>query len=149
MKMNEFTIRSANADDIAEIAKLESLCFSDPWEPVYFENLLRNPSLKIFVACSGETPVGYGIIAIIVDEGEILNVAVSPEYRGLGLGRMLMNEMIGICKTSLVSSLFLEHRESNTPAAKLYESLGFIEFGRRRRYYKNPVEDAILRRLTL
>ncbi len=139
----------ANDTDAASIAEMEARCFSDPWSLDYLENLLRNPAVHFVVAESDGVPAGYFGITVIVDECEVLNVAVLPEYRRKGIGRTLMEEIICICRRSSVTSLFLEHRESNTAAAALYESLGFAEYGRRKNYYDSPTEDAILRKLTL
>ena len=78
------------------------------------------------------------------DEAEILNLGVSPTWRRSGIGRALINEMITRLRERGISSVFLEVRESNEGAQRLYQSLGFKEVGRRRRYYRRPTEDAVI-----
>lgn len=149
LQMNDPVIRDAVIDDAGILHNMENFCFSDPWSLDYVEKLIKNPSVRFLIAEENDVPVGYAGIIIICDECEILNVAVMPEHRRSGVARRLMEHIIGICRTSGVSSLFLEHRKSNTAAAALYESLGFTEYAVRRRYYTSPTEDAILRKLTL
>lgn len=147
--MSELVIRDAVADDALILHKMETDCFSDPWSLGQFDSFLKNPSIRILIAEEDGFAVGFAALAVIVDECEILNIAVMPDHRGCGIGRMLMKRIIDICQSSGVSSLFLEHRKSNTVAASLYNSFGFTEYAVRRRYYSSPTEDAILKKLTL
>jgi len=88
--------------------------------------------------------VGYVIAHHAVDEAEILNLGVSPGWRRVGIGRALINEVIALLRERGISSVFLEVRESNDAAQRLYESLGFTRVGRRRHYYRRPPEDAVV-----
>ena len=92
---------------------------------------------------------GGGIVGFLVarraaDEIEILNLAVAPEARRKGVARRLVGEALVWGKSSGARRAFLEVRESNRAAIRLYESLGFVGAGRRARYYANPVEDGLL-----
>lgn len=149
IQMSDIIIRNAVADDVVALAEMEQACFSDPWSLDYFVNLLNNPAVYFIIAEDDGVPIGYAGITVILDECEILNVAVMPDHRRRGIGRVLMEQVICICRNSGVTSLFLEHRESNTAAAALYEDFGFTVYAVRKRYYSSPIEDAILRKLTL
>ncbi len=147
--MNDYMIRKASANDADILTKMEQACFSDPWSLDYFVNLLNNPAVCFIIAEEDDTPVGYAGITVIYDECEILNVAVMPTQRRKGIGRILMDSIICICRNFNVNSVFLEHRESNAAAAALYDDFGFDIYALRKNYYSSPTEDAILRKLTL
>ena len=91
--------------------------------------------------------VGYVVALDAADEGEILNLAVAPVMRRTGLGRALVHQILEALSDRGVRQVFLEVRESNAPARALYAALGFKEVGRRKQYYRRPVEDAIVLRL--
>ena len=90
--------------------------------------------------------LGYVIAWFVLDEGEVANIAVAPAARGLGIGGCLLDATLAEARGREVAHLFLEVRESNTVARRLYASRGFIELGRRKRYYRHPVEDALVLR---
>jgi ribosomal-protein-alanine N-acetyltransferase len=87
---------------------------------------------------------GLVVFRIVRDEAEILNLAVDSPRRRQGIGSRLLLEVIDLCKAAGVKSIFLEVRESNDRARKFYSRMGFTEDGRRRRYYRQPVEDALV-----
>jgi ribosomal-protein-alanine N-acetyltransferase len=89
---------------------------------------------------------GYIVALDAADEGEILNLAVAPGGRRRGLGRALVDAMLDTLADRGVRHVYLEVRESNAPARALYAALGFAEAGRRKAYYRRPVEDAIVLR---
>ena len=91
--------------------------------------------------------VGYVVALEAADEGEILNLAVAPAGRRSGLGRALVERILEALTASGVRQVYLEVRESNAPARALYAAHGFKEAGRRKQYYRRPVEDAIVLRL--
>lgn len=93
--------------------------------------------------------VGFLIARQAAAEWELENIVVADEFRGKGVGTQLLQEFFTQAKKMNSDSVFLEVRESNTPARRLYERLGFHETGRRRAYYSNPTEDAILYAKTL
>jgi len=95
----------------------------------------------------GERIVGYVVALDAADEGEILNLAVAPAMRRTGLGRALVHEILEVLSDRGVRQVYLEVRESNAPARALYAAHGFKEVGRRKQYYRRPVEDAIVLRL--
>ena len=101
------------------------------------------------VATAGAVVVGYVVAHHAADEGEILNLGVTPGHRRRGVGHELVRHVLGELACRTVKVAFLEVRESNTAARRLYESLGFVGVGRRRRYYRRPIEDAVILRVTL
>lgn len=95
----------------------------------------------------GERILGYVVALEAADEGEILNLAVAPTGRRHGLGRALVERVVAELQSRDIRQVYLEVRESNAPARALYAAAGFKEVGRRRQYYRRPVEDAIVLRL--
>jgi len=90
------------------------------------------------------TVVAFLIARYLAYEWELENIVVAPEARGQGIGTHLMTELLVRATQASSHSVFLEVRESNAPARALYQKLGFLQTGRRKSYYNNPVEDAIL-----
>lgn len=104
----------------------------------------------MLVAAQGQEVAGYVIARGVADEGEILNLAVAPAHQRRGLGRMLAQRAIETLAARGARAVYLEVRESNTAARRLYEGLGFEAVARRPNYYRQPVEAAlVLRTATL
>jgi len=153
------TIRPATAADIDAIVAIERVAFSDPpWSRSSFVRLLKDPYVQFLVAEAADplggppaaaTVVGYVVTYVVVDEADISNLAVSPECRGRGVGRRLLEAAIAGVESVGVRTVYLEVRESNTVALRLYDSRGFGVVGRRSAYYRHPAEDALILRLTL
>jgi ribosomal-protein-alanine N-acetyltransferase len=143
-------IAPATAADIDAVARLESVAFADPWTRQAFEAALKERHARFRVARSMDgSLVGYLIAWFVLDEGEIANLAVVPTARRRGVARALIEAIIAEARASRIVRVFLEVRESNTAARGLYASMGFAPIGRRPRYYRKPVEDAIVLRLEL
>ncbi|HBB27811.1 MAG TPA: ribosomal-protein-alanine N-acetyltransferase [Clostridiales bacterium] len=140
----KISIREVKHEDLDDILEIENASFSVPWSRKAFESeLLNNMALYICLECDDKV-VAYVGIWKIYDEGHITNVAVLPNYRGLGLSKLLLNYLFDVCNKNDIFRLTLEVRESNAVAIKLYEQLGFINTGKRPKYYSNPIEDAII-----
>ena len=120
--------------------------FSDPWSTQDFRDCVTF-ALFLVAEEAGERIAGYVVALEAADEGEILNLAVAPAGRRRGLGRALVEAMLAALRTRGVQQVYLEVRESNASARALYASRGFKEAGRRKAYYRRPVEDAIVLRL--
>lgn len=124
------------------VTELDARIFpGSPWGRDSFRNNIINDYDYPVVALIDGRAAGYGIIRQI-DAGEILLIGVSPEERRKGIGRMITDELLSWANRG--ENIFLEVREGNTAARKLYESAGFAEIARRKRYYKDPVEDAVI-----
>ncbi len=131
---------------IAAIAALEKVCFSLPWDLGSFESELENPLSDWLVALDGETLAGYVGAQTAGGESDIMNLAVAPDYRRQGIGRLLMREMEQALSERNPEAVSLEVRVSNRPAISLYESLGYRQVGLRPKYYFKPAEDALIYR---
>lgn len=143
-------LRSATTDDIDAIVAIERSAFSDPWSPRSFRGLLDSPNVVFEVA---ETPahpvVGFAIVYLAGFEGDLANLATVAAVRRQGVGRRLLRHTLALARERGGRVIFLEVRESNTAARALYESEGFVEVGRRAKYYARPVEDALILRTEL
>ncbi|MBA3343513.1 MAG: ribosomal protein S18-alanine N-acetyltransferase [Gemmatimonadaceae bacterium] len=141
-------LRQAAAADVAAVAAIEREVFSDPWSEAEFTAVLDLPHAIFLVGLDGLAYVaGYAVVSCVLDESEILNLAVSPGSRRNGLGARLLDAAMATARGRGARTFFLEVRESNLAARALYESRGFAELSRRQRYYRNPAEDALLLRL--
>ena len=140
------TIWPLQAWQIPQMAQIERLCFSDPWSEKSVASELENPLSCWLVALDGETVAGYVGSQTVLDETDMMNVAVHPDFRRQGVARALILALIGELKKRGSRCLTLEVRASNDPARALYESLGFAHVGTRRNYYQNPKEDALILR---
>ena len=144
-------LRPATEGDIGAIARIERSCFADPWSEESFRRLLGGPSAIFHVV--GYPPefdvAGYVIAFTIGQDAELLNIAVHPEHRGKGLAGQMLDALLIELRARGVRTAFLEVRESNNAARGLYDSRGFTTIGRRRNYYRRPVEDALVMRRML
>jgi ribosomal-protein-alanine N-acetyltransferase len=141
-----FRIRPASAEDPETLAELELRCFPDPWPAEGFRATLDTPGGAGFVATSASGLAGYVLTLNAGRVAELLNVAVAPEHRRHGLARRLIDRALGALEAEGVEEVFLEVRESNEAAIRLYEAAGFGRIGRRRGYYRRPAEDALVLR---
>ena len=131
---------------MAQVAGLEKLCFSDPWSENSIASELCNPLSLWLVAEAAGTVVGYVGSQTVMDETDMMNIAVHPDCRRQGVAAALVNALIASLKDAGSHSLTLEVRASNAPARALYDMLGFQQVGLRRNYYHNPKEDALILR---
>lgn len=136
-------VTSVKREHMKEIAKLEKVCFSTPWSEETLLDAYRTGT-KFFVAEKGDKVLGYIGINSFIDEGYITNVAVFPEYRRQGVGKALLERVFSLALDEGLGFVSLEVRESNSPAITLYESLGFKEEGKRKNFYTDPTEDALI-----
>lgn len=132
----------------AQIAALERRCFSDPWPEAIIAHELENDLSLWLCAVDGETVAGYIGSQTVLGEADMMNVAVSPDYRRQGIGRALVLALEKALQTQMQAAILtLEVRDSNAPAIALYAALGFVQVGLRKNYYQHPKEDArILRK---
>lgn len=133
-------IRIANLNDVAEIFKIENECFSTPWAEKSIAESIENENTILYIAELDGKTAGYMGVQIFSGEGYVTNVATLKEFRRMGVARALINEAM----KNEMEFLTLEVRESNIPAINLYRSLGFMEVGKRPRFYREPTEDAVL-----
>lgn len=139
-------IERAKLTDVDVIDDIERSSFSHPWPTSLLrEELKRAEPDGIWVMRNAKDGVlGFLSVRTLVDELEILSVAVQPSHRGQGLGKELVLKAIAVAREERCERVLLEVRESNGVAQRLYERLGFETVGRRPNYYQQPPEDAIL-----
>ena len=139
-------IEVMNSSHVPQIAQLETLCFTDPWSERSISSELDNNLAFWLVATEQEQVVGYIGSQTVMDETDMMNVAVHPDFRRKGIAEALIGTLVGRLREMGSHCLTLEVRASNAPAIALYEKLGFSEIGRRKNYYRNPREDACILR---
>ena len=138
------TLRPARLRDLPAVAAIEQASFGDPWSPASFAGLVNNRGVLFAVAEQGGAVAGYVVVWFAADEAEIANVAVASAARGRGVGARLLDAALAEAARREAATVYLEVRESNAVARQLYASRGFAVVGRRRRYYRNPAEDALV-----
>ncbi len=129
--------------DAPDIAFIEKECFADPWSTESIKTSMQGSNTFIGIRENGKL-LGYLSLYQSLDEGYINNVAVLKDQRRRGIGKALLKEIIEYAVLKELSFISLEVRLSNTPAQNLYSAFGFTVEGRRKNYYKNPTEDALI-----
>ncbi len=142
-----FRIRRMREPDLPRVRVIEDACFSTPWKEATFRGLMKRTDTDLFVAELDGDVAGYAACWTVIDQSELGNVAVSPLARGLGMGGALVDTVVERVKERGAHEVFLEVRESNRVAQDIYRNRGFIVVGRRRSYYAQPTEDALVMRL--
>jgi len=142
-------LRRATAADVTALARLEAACFTHPWTEAQIADEVSGVAPGMVLVLEGR-PVederirAYGAFRLVLDELHVLNVAVAPGHRRRGLARSLL--AFALAKASRMGATrgLLEVRAGNAQALALYESLGFRPIGRRRAYYRDPLDDALV-----
>ena len=147
--MNDITVDKISKNDAPCVAKIEKECFSVPFTEEDILAYVENPIWHFLVARQGENVLGYISFTVIIDECQIVNVAVDPSARKRGVGSLLLESFLEYVKALGTKSVFLEVRESNLPAINLYKKFNFEEIGISKNHYSKPTENAILMSLQL
>ena len=141
MRLN---FRAMTSDDAEAIAALEAKCFAMPWNRKDFWREARNELATYIVGEADGKIAAYAGAWVSFNQAEVMHVAVEPELRGQGIGTMIFGELIKAVKLRGATAITLEVRPSNTAAIKLYESFGLKSVGRRKGYYLDNGEDALI-----
>lgn len=129
---------------IDDIMETEHSCFAIPWSKnMFLEEFSKPIAYYIGVEHEGKL-IAYGGFWKVLDEGHITNIAVTERFRRQGVGKRIIEKIISLCKDLDIHSVTLEVRESNMPAIALYKSMGFVRAGKRKEYYENNREDAVI-----
>jgi ribosomal-protein-alanine N-acetyltransferase len=142
-------VRQLVGDDLDAVMEIENASFSAPWSLSTFRSLLRRGDADVLAAVEDGQLRGYAICWTILDQAELGNVAVAGDARRRGVARMLVRAALDRARERGAAECYLEVRHSNLAARSLYETHGFEVISRRRRYYSNPTEDAIVMRAVL
>lgn len=139
-----YNYRPMTADDVFLVAEIERKCFTDAWSVAMFVDILHEDNQLFYIIEDDGKIIAYAGMLLVLDEAQILNVAVDDEYRRRNIGQKLMKLLFAKGRSLGMTRFTLEVRESNLPAICLYKKLGFYEVGKRPNYYTKPSEAAIL-----
>ena len=142
--MRNFEITHMTAADVAEVAALEAVCFSNPWSEASVASELDNPLSLWLVARDAAGLLGYIGSQSVPDEADMMNLAVRPDARRQGVAQALLQALEAALRENGIRSLTLEVRAGNEPAIRLYTQAGFRQVGLRKNYYFHPKEDALI-----
>ncbi len=138
-------LRAATRNDVDAMAEIERELFSDPWPASSFASLMEQSHARMYVAIDiADGVVGYCVLLHVLDEGEIANIAVMPACQRRGIASRLLDLAMSDAVGLALRFLYLEVRVGNAAARALYASRGFLAIGRRRGYYRDPIEDALV-----
>ncbi|MDO4553428.1 MAG: ribosomal protein S18-alanine N-acetyltransferase [Bacillota bacterium] len=140
------SIRPGVPEDAEAMAALDRICFAVPWSQESFRQELEENDLALYLAAedSGGALAGYAGLWLVAGAGHITNVAVRPDCRRQGLGKKLLLALFREAADQGAEAFTLEVRPSNEAALALYQSLGFTQEGRRKKYYADNGEDALI-----
>ncbi|MDQ0216472.1 ribosomal-protein-alanine N-acetyltransferase [Oikeobacillus pervagus] len=143
--MNDVRFRYMTVEDVEQIMVVEHQSFTLPWtkESFYYELMENKFATYIVVEVEGQV-VGYCGVWVVIDESHITNIAILPEFRGMGLGESLLRNVMFVSKRMGGKTMTLEVRVSNKAAQSLYKKLGFKQVGVRKNYYSDNQEDAFI-----
>lgn len=143
-----YHVRTMREDDIPQVTHLEEVLFSDSWSQSSIMSSLAQENVKMVVAVldenEGNVILGYHIFYTSFEEGDVARIAVSPEYRRVGIADALLSYMWEYGLKKGIERVLLEVRESNKNAIALYQKHGFVELGLRKNYYKEPLEHGLI-----
>ena len=138
-------IRKMTVDDLEQVVAIDQISFSLPWPARSFRfEVTDNEASRCWVADLDGRIIAMLVGWFIVDELHVATIATHPEFRGQGIGREILLHALCVAKEEGAIKSFLEVRESNEVAQNMYRNFGFVEDGRRKGYYKDNGEDAIL-----
>lgn len=144
-----YQIRPAEPGDVAGMLEVERACFGDPWSARAIREAMQSETSQAYVAESLENLLGFVLARTSGPEAEILDLAVLPRMRRRGVARGLLRAVQDAVQRVGVEEIYLEVRESNRAAISLYQGEGYRAVGMRHRYYRNPLENALVLRVAL
>ena len=148
-KEKSFRVREISFSDLTRLFEIERASFSSPWTKEALRTQISAPlSFNLLIEVNREI-AGYIMCLVVLDECHVLNFAIDPGFRKRGYGSQLLGSALTILKKRDVKHVFLEVREKNLPAVRLYLRYGFKMIGRRKRYYEDSGEDALIMHLEL
>lgn len=149
---SDIVVIPAERADLTVLVSRNPDCFphdSDRWDEEIFSHQLPDDGHVFLILKENGVSLGYICMSFIMDEAELNQIAVFPEAQGRGFAQLLFDSARAAVSERGAETIYLEVRESNAPARGLYKKLGFLTVGKRKNYYKNEREDAILMKLAL
>lgn len=137
-------IREMTKDNLSDVLKIERKSFTHPWSENAFLSELEKADSYCFVALTDDEIIGYAVMSTVLDEGDLLIIAVDENHRRQGVAKELFGQLLEVAYKKSLSFITLEVRASNHSATALYLSLGFEKVAVRKDYYNQPKEDAVL-----
>lgn len=142
--MNDLIVCEMDETCLEEVLSINNICFSPPLSLDSLINELKNRFSKYIVIKEGDKVIGFAALWLIIDETHIINIAMHPDYRGIGGSNLLMETIVNICREHNIPSITLEVRSNNIAAKNLYRKYGFIEEGIRKNYYGENLDAIIM-----
>ena|SRR5690625_2885896 len=143
--MAKIHIRKMIEGDLKEVMEIEKVSFSSPWSRnVFAQEVKENRYAHYFVLEDGNKVVGYAGMWIVIDDAQVTNIAIHPNYRGKKLGEKLFGYLLQYALHQGVVRLSLEVRVSNLVAQRMYRKFGLVPAGIRKNYYTDNQEDALI-----
>lgn len=136
-------LRALSVNDIVRVVEIENQSFSEPWSSDSFRDIIQNPNFVTIGLFMDSSLAGYVIYYTVLNEMHIMNIAVHPDFRQKSCGTKLLSEVHKEGMKRKLHFVYLEVRETNDAAQKLYAKMGYQKAGRRIKYYANE-EDALL-----
>lgn len=141
---NNISIQDATLNDLESIFVIEQDTIDVPWNKQSIEEYIKREDVVFRVLFLEKKLIGYYSFSKIFDEGNINNIAVDKYYQSKGFGKMLIEDMLNMTKKYNINALTLEVADNNNRAIGLYKKYGFIEEGRRKKYYNNKYDAIIM-----
>ena len=142
---DRFSIRLARAEDLASLLEIErDSPTAAHWQELDYRKAISQSERLVLVAARDSRVLGFLVASVATEEWELENIAVAAPARRRGVGRGLMQALIVRARRAKAVEIRQEIRASNAIAQQLGQSVGFVEEGRRRKYYRDPAEDALL-----
>lgn len=142
--MTEIKYYELTYDDIAKVSEMERQFFSTPWSEASIAHYMETGNTIFVVARDQEETIGYVAVLCVLDEGNLVSIGVDDAYRKMGIATELIDIVYDMAHERGVTSINLEVRPSNEAAIAFYEKEGFVQNGRRKDFYREPTEDALL-----
>ena len=141
----EIVLRQLGAADVDAVARVEKICFTDPWSRESLNHdILENPAAFYLGAFVDETLLGFGGMWVTMEDSFITTISILPEYRGNGAGSFLLSTLMDTARALGAMDMTLEVRVSNLVAQRMYAAHGFTAIGVRKKYYPDNGEDAFV-----
>ena len=136
--LENVVVREMNLEDLESIKDILTFDFDDFWDYNILKDELKSPNSKYIIAKTNDGEIiGFAGIKVLVDTADIMNIVVKNSWRNQGIGNLLLNSIVSLCKDLALSSLSLEVNEDNLTAIHLYENFGFKQIGLRKNYYQD------------